>query len=219
MRPRARWAPTVGVAVLALAGTVMGAGPASEAPGASPVAPGSWTTGGKDGLGTSAETHAAPGQGVSKVWYTISRGQLDEVYYPQVDVANVQDLMYLVTDGATFVDNERDDTTSTVTLPDPTALEYVQTDVAKNGKYTITKRYLTDPARSTLLVRTTFPANVAGLRLYVNYNPSLTNSSGGDSGRYDAATGVLSGHDGPVASALAAAPALTTASTGYVGSP
>ena len=48
----------------------------SEAPGAIPVAPGAWTTGGKDGIGTAAETHSGDDEGISKVWYTIARGQL-----------------------------------------------------------------------------------------------------------------------------------------------
>jgi glucoamylase len=190
-----------------------------EAPGATPVAPGTWTTGGKDGIGTSAETHRENGKGVSKTWYTMSRGQLNEVYYPQVDVANVQDLAFLVTDGETFVDNERDDTVHTVAIPDPTALSYVQTNTAKNGRYRITKTYVTDPARSSVLIRTTFHANVGGLRLYVNYNPSLNNSSGGDTGSYDAAAGALVSRDGPVASALASSGGFLRHSTGYVGHP
>ncbi len=190
-----------------------------DAPGATPVEPGAWTTGGKDGIGTSAETHTAVGQGVSKVWYTISRGQLNEVYYPQVDVANVQDLTFLVTDGSTFVDNVRDDTRHEVGLPDPRSLTYVQTDTAKNGKYRITKTYVTDPARSTVLIRTTFHAEVPGLRLYAHYNPSLNNSSGGDTGAADAATGALVSRDGPVASALVASGGFARRSTGYAAHP
>jgi glucoamylase len=222
-RRRRGAAPRVATLTLLLVGVGAATGrpvtayAATEAPGATPVAPGAWTTGGKDGLGTSAETHVANGQGISKVWYTMSRGQLNEVYYPQADVANVQDLAFLVSDGATFVDNERDDTVHGVSLPDPTALEYVQTDTARNGKYMITKTYVTDPARSSLLIRTTFHANVAGLSLYVNYNPSLNNSSGGDVGRYDAGADALIAHDGGVASALKASSGFSRRSTGYVG--
>jgi glucoamylase len=210
------------IAILLCGAAVAGGTPAAaagEAPGAVPVATGSWTTGGKDGLGTSAETHTSTGQGVSKVWYTIARGQLTEVYYPQVDIANVQDLAFLVTDGSTFVDNERDDTTHAVTLSTPTALEYTQTNTARNGKYRITKTYLTDPARSTVLIRTSFHANVAGLRLYALYNPSLNNSSGGDTGRVDASSGALLSRDGSVASALMSSTGFLRRSTGYVGDP
>ncbi len=203
-------APVTGATTIAAPG---------DAPGATPVAPGSWTTGGKDGIGTSAETHTQPGQGRSKVWYTVSRGQLNEVYYPQVDVANVQDLTFLVTDGSTFVDNSRDDTRHEVALPDPRSLSYVQTDTAKNGKYRITRTYVTDPARSTLLIRTTFHAAVPGLRLYAHYNPSLNNSSGGDTGSWDPATGALVSRDGPVASALTSSGGFVRRSTGYAAHP
>jgi Glucodextranase, domain N len=46
-----------------------------EAPG-SPGASANWTTGNKQGLGTSVSTR-------SKVWYTLSGGALSEVYFPR----------------------------------------------------------------------------------------------------------------------------------------
>lgn len=190
-----------------------------QAPGASLAAPGTWTTGGKDGIGTSAETHTDQNQGVSKVWYTMSRGQLNEVYFPQVDVANVEDLMFLVTDGTSFVDNERDNTEHVVELADPTSLKYRQVNTAKNGKYSITKTYVTDPARSTLLIETSFRPTVPGLQLYVVYNPSLANSSGGDTGRWDPGTDSLVSNEGAVASALKSSSGFLGQSTGYVGHP
>lgn len=67
---------------------------AADAPGA-PGIGSAWTTGAKQGLGTSATA--------SKVWYTIQQGILGEVYYPQVDTPNVQDLQFIITDSRTFV--------------------------------------------------------------------------------------------------------------------
>ena len=63
-------------------GAGIGAAPAAapEAPGA-PGATAHWTTGAKQGVGTSAGT-------ASKVWYTLAEGVLSEVYYPRVDVAD-----------------------------------------------------------------------------------------------------------------------------------
>src|ERR1043165_10195307 len=81
--------------------------PAASAQSSAPGAPGAsanWTTGNKQGLGTSVGTD-------SKVWYTLSNGALSEVYYPSGDRANVRSLEFAVTDGTSFVDRARPDTT------------------------------------------------------------------------------------------------------------
>src|SRR3954464_8368848 len=107
---------------------------APDPPGASA----NWTTGNKQGLGTSVGTD-------SKVWYTLSDGALSEVYYPSGDRANVRSLEFAVTDGSTFVDRESADTTHAVRLDDPRSLTYTQINTAKSGRYRITKTYVTDP--------------------------------------------------------------------------
>ena len=68
--------------VAALAVTLGAAGPAvaQTAPGA-PGGTARWTTGAKQGVGTSTTT-------ASKVWYSLADGVLSEVYYPRVDVAD-----------------------------------------------------------------------------------------------------------------------------------
>src|SRR6266536_928361 len=181
---------------------------AADAPGA-PGIGSAWTTGAKQGLGTS--TTAA-----SKVWYTIGQGITDEVYYPQTDTPDVQDLQYVVTDGASFVDLERDATTHQVSLPDPLSLTYQQVNTAVSGRYRITRTYATDPNRPVLLVQTRFQVLSGGpLQLYVLFNPSLNNSGMGDTGA--TAGGQLVASDGPVASALAASTGFTAATSGYSG--
>src|SRR5438132_12225626 len=99
---RRRWrvaTSTVGAAIL-LAGAVS---PAPLSRVQSPGAPGGdsvWDSGAKQGLGTSTTT-------ASKLWYTLGDGITDEVYYPQADTPDAHDLQYLVTDGATFTDQEK----------------------------------------------------------------------------------------------------------------
>ncbi|WP_394834015.1 glucan 1,4-alpha-glucosidase [Pendulispora rubella] len=187
-------------------------GQALRADAAAPGAPGiasAWTTGAKQGLGTS--TTAA-----SKIWYTIGQGITHEIYYPQVDTANVQDLQYVVTDGSSFMELERDATTHDVQLVDPKALEYRQINTAKSGRYRITKTYVTDPERATMLIRTRFQVLSGGaLQLYVLFNPSLNNSGMGDTGA--TVNGKLVASDGPVASALAASTGFSSATNGYSG--
>lgn len=52
-------------------------------------APAAWGVGGKEGIGTSATID-------SKLWFTLARGQVQEVFYPTIDVANVQGLDFIV---------------------------------------------------------------------------------------------------------------------------
>jgi glucoamylase len=195
--------------------------PAAYAAGEAPGAPGgnsSWSTGDKIALG--AATSAS-----SKVWFTATAGITTEVFYPRADIPNVQDLQYVVTDGSTFVDLERDATTHTVSMPDERALEYTITNTARTGRYRLTSTYVTDPDRASVLIRTRFQSlDGRAYQLYPLYNPSLAGGGAGDTGAWDAANGTLvasdpgSGAPAPVASALKASVAFATHSTGYSGS-
>jgi glucoamylase len=193
---------------------------AAQAAGEAPGAPGggsSWTTGDKTALGTATAT-------ASKVWFTVAKGVTSEVFYPRTDVPDVQDLQYIVSDGSTFTDLERDATTHATSMPDEKSLEYTVTNTAKSGRYRLTKTYVTDPGRSTLLINTRFQSLDGGAyKLYVLYNPSLAGSGGNDTGAWDAASDALIAGDGQsafgstVASALKSSVAFTAHSTGYSG--
>lgn len=182
-------------ALLAVVAAVIACtGPAGAVPD-SGVAPGccgiasSWTAGDKDALGTSATT-------TSKVWYTVADGITSEVFYPRADVPNLQDMQYVVTDGSTFVDLERDATTHAVSQPDPKSLEYTVTNTAKTGKYRITNTYLTDPSRNTLVIRTRFQSLDGGkYQLYLLANPSLAGGGGNDNASWDGTDGALVADD------------------------
>lgn len=174
-----------------------------------PEAGATWTSGAKQGLGTSTTT-------ASKVWYTLGAGVMNEVYYPRADTPNVRDLEYLVSDGAALTERESVHTTHRVRLSDPRSLTYQQVNTAVSGRYRLTKTYVTDPDRSTLLVRTRFQVLSGGpLRLFVVYDPSLGGSGTGDIG--STVDDRLVASDGNVASALAASTGLvdpsSTAST------
>ena len=71
-----------------------------------PNAPGKdaqWATAGKQGVGTSASLN-------SKVWFTLAQGVMTEVYYPDVTVANVHLLQFVVVNPKTKkVETEQDD--------------------------------------------------------------------------------------------------------------
>ena len=90
----------------------------------------SWTTGNKLAVGTSAGLN-------SKVWFTVAKGITSEVFYPRLDVPNMEDMQYVVTDGSTFVDLERDATSHAISMPTEKALEYtvMNTDKRPSPKY------------------------------------------------------------------------------------
>jgi glucoamylase len=203
------------IALLALLCWAVGGLRAADAPGA-PGVGSAWTTGNKQGLGTSTTVD-------SKVWYTIAQGVVTEVYFPQIDVPNVQDLQLIVSDGSTFIELERDATNHRVQLVDPQALTYRQINDAKSGKYRITRTLVTDPARPTLLMETRFQALAGGpYQVYVLYNPSLSNSGKCDKGATlgQALVAIDEGGCGgnlAVASALVSSSGLLQMSNGYSG--
>jgi glucoamylase len=61
--------------------TVAGDGPGGAA---------SWTTGNKLAVGASAGTD-------SKVWFTVAKGITSEIFYPRLDVPNMEDMQYIIT--------------------------------------------------------------------------------------------------------------------------
>src|SRR5438874_2943247 len=103
-------AAAVAAAVALVVGTLAGAAQAPGAPGASS----SWTSGAKQGLGTSTTL-------ASKVWYTLGQGTLNEVYYPTADIPDVHDLEFIVTDESSFVALEPDVSNHFVKLMAPAA--------------------------------------------------------------------------------------------------
>ncbi|ACU75984.1 Glucodextranase N [Catenulispora acidiphila DSM 44928] len=195
------------VGVWASSSPVARAGTASGGPGTASF----WNeTSGVQGFATALSPS-------SKVWYTLGNGGLENVFYPQTDNPDTYGLQYYVTDGSSFTDGEATNTKHAIALADPASLTFTQTNTAASGKYAITKTYVADPARSVILVKTTFTNNGSTpLYLYADYLPQLNNQGMGNIGSTDAG-GDLVASNGPMASALAASTPFSSASTGYVG--
>ncbi len=156
---------------------------ASDGPGGAA----SWTTGNKLAVGTSASTD-------SKVWFTVAKGIDSEIFYPRLDVPNMQDMQYVITDGSTFVDLERDATSHAISMSSEKALEYTvtNTDTRPSPKYRITSTYIADPSRNTLLIRTRFESLDGGVyRLYLLANPSMAGGGANNAAWWDATNSAL----------------------------
>ena len=59
--------------------------------GAPGIAP-RWTSSAKEGVGTAYHTSC-------RVWFTLSHGIVNEIYYPHVDQPNTRDFQFLISDG------------------------------------------------------------------------------------------------------------------------
>ena len=78
--------------------------------GKAPGAPGMearWTSSAKTGVGTALSN-------TSRVWFTLSHGILNEVYFARIDQACIRDMGMVVTDGGDFFSEEKADTKSEV---------------------------------------------------------------------------------------------------------
>jgi glucoamylase len=128
--------------------TIRGSRRAFGAPGIEPR----WTYADKDGIGTA---YSAP----SRIWFTLLGGIVTEVYCPTVDRAQVRDLQLLVTDGESFVHEERMHMRTTTEALAHQALGYRVVNTDPHERYSIEKTILTDPHYPSLLQRVRVRAN------------------------------------------------------------
>src|SRR6266705_2911843 len=103
-----------------------------------PGIPPRWTSSAKEGVGTSASYQ-------SRVWFTISHGILNEVYYPRIDQANTRDMEFLVADGDRYFSEEKRDTLRRISPLEQGVPAYKLVNSCKKGRYRLTKTVITDP--------------------------------------------------------------------------
>ncbi len=185
--------------------------PATGGPGIEPR----WTRGDKDGVGTAYSA-------LSRVWFTVSRGCLTEVYYPTIDRPQVRDLQYLITDGKTFFHDSRRDMESTHECLDHQALGFRIVSADPAGRYRLVKEVIADPHQACVLVHTRLeadPALLPRLRLFALLAPHLGGGGRGNNGnvaRTPRGT-VLTAHKGNAWLALGATAPFARCSCGYAG--
>lgn len=134
-----------------------------------PGIPPTWSISTKDGIGTAYAVS-------SKVWFTIAKGILTEIYFPTIDRPQIRDAQFLITDGATFFHEERRDLDGRVERLDQHALGYRITSADPKGRYTLVKEVVSDPHSACVLVRGRFipaPEWKDKLRIYFLLAPHL----------------------------------------------
>ena len=185
--------------------------PAFGTPGIEPK----WTRSDKDAVGCA---YAAS----SVVWFTVSAGILNEVYYPTIDRPQIRDLQYLITDGKTFFHDERRHLISSVEPLDTHALGYRVINADPENRYRIVKEIIADPHYACILIHTRVEGDadlLARLRLFALLAPHIEIGGKDNSGNLVDLSGrhLLTAHkQGTWLALCASAPFLRT-SCGYVG--
>jgi glucoamylase len=138
-----------------------------------------WTSSAKEGLGTSYHTSC-------RVWFTLSHGIVNEIYYPTVDQPNTRDFQFLISDGETFCHEEKRDLNHQLEYPERDCVFYRLTNSEPNGRYRLIKHILADPHRSVVILQAkleVFDESLRGkLRLYALLAPHLARQGAGNSG-------------------------------------
>ena len=111
----------------------------NDAPGW-PGIPPRWTSSAKSGVGTALSS-------TGRVWFTLSHGILDEIYYPRVDQACTRDLGLIVTDGQAFFSEEKRHAESRLAYLTDGVPAYRLVNTCVDGRYRIEKEILADPQR------------------------------------------------------------------------
>lgn len=189
--------------------------PPRLAPG-EPGIPPRWTSSAKMGAGTALNQH-------SRVWFTLSHGILNEVYFPRVDQACTRDMGFLVSDGREYFSEEKRHCTFENRPFEPGIPAFELTNTSTDGRYRIHKEVLTDPYRNVVLQKVRFEALIGKLsdyHLYALLAPHLANCGYGNTGWTGDYKGVpmfFAEHNGTTLALASSAP-WKKMSVGFVGS-
>lgn len=121
-----------------------------------------WTSSAKIGVGTAMSPD-------STVWFTISHGIINEVYFPRLDVANIRDQGLLVTDGRDFFSEEKRNAEHDYELIQDGIPAYRITNTCLDKRYQIKKLVYCDPRKNVLLQEIEFIPLIGKLEDYHLY--------------------------------------------------
>ena len=190
---------------------IQGQGTAFGAPGAEPR----WTSSRKDAVGMAYSA-------ASRIWYTISHGVLNEIYYPTIDRPQTRDMEFLLTDGETFVHEEKRDLERTFEYIDANASAVRLTNADPQGRYKIIKDIIADPHHGVVLMRVRLEGDeglLSRMKAYAMLAPHLDVGGANNSGLVLDLAGkqVLLATKNGLSLVMASDCGFSRASCGYVG--
>ncbi len=180
-----------------------------------PGIPPRWTSSNKSGIGTALNQH-------SKVWFTLSHGILNEVYFPRVDQACTRDMGFIVTSGTDFFSEEKRHCRFENRPVEPGIPVYGMTNTCNSGRYRIHKEVFSDPYRSVVLQKVRLEplqGQLSDYRLYALLSPHLANCGYGNTawvGDYKGVPMFFAEHNGTALSLGTTTP-WKKMSVGFVG--
>jgi len=178
-----------------------------------------WYYAAKDGIGTAL---GPPGPSRSRIWFTLHRGVLSEVFYPRADQPSIRQLCLIVTDGRGFYSEEPLDTGSRIEMPVQGVPAYQLTNTDRQGRCRIEKTILAHPDHDAILQFVRFVplrGAMGDYRIHAFLDPHLSNRGRPNSawvGTVAGQTMLFAEHQGHAA-ALACSIDWNDASAGYVG--
>ncbi|MBM3461319.1 MAG: glucan 1,4-alpha-glucosidase [Armatimonadetes bacterium] len=174
-----------------------------------------WTSSAKSGVGTALSAQ-------SQVWYTISHGILNEVYFPRVDRACTRDCGFLVLGPDGFFSEEKRHLRHEVQAIEDGVPAFRLHNTCAQGRYRIEKEIFADQNRPTVMLRFRFIPLIGALRdyrVFVLLSPHLGNRGFENTAFVGDYKGVpmLFAERGSLALALASQQPLGPNSAGFVG--
>src|ERR1700733_651946 len=95
----------------------------------------------------------------SRVWFTVSHGTLNEIYYPTIDRPQTRDMELLFSDGETFVHEEKRDLIYDFQYIDSSAPAGRVSATVLKGRYTVIKEFISDPPHPVVLMNVKISGN------------------------------------------------------------
>ncbi len=135
-----------------------------------------WTSSAKSGVGTSLSP-------TSRVWFTLSHGIFNEIYYPRLDLACTRDMGLIVTDGRDYFSEEKRHAASSVSYLWEGVPAYRLVNTCRQGRYRIEKEIVADPKRDAVLQQTRFVplrGDPEDYLVHVLLSPHLGNGGSGN---------------------------------------
>jgi glucoamylase len=181
-----------------------------------PGIPARWTSSAKTGVGTALNQ-------TSRVWFTLSHGIFDEIYYPRVDQACTRDMGLIICAGEDYFSEEKRATIQKIETLAAGVPAYRLTNTSLDGRYQVVKEILADPSRDVVLQKTTFTAlkgQPGDYRVYVELAPHIGNAGDHNTawvGDYKGMPMLFAQREGS-ALALACSTGWLNRSVGFVGS-
>ncbi|MEO6801778.1 MAG: glycoside hydrolase family 15 protein [Granulicella sp.] len=186
-------------------------GSAFGAPGLEPR----WTSSQKDAVCTA---YAAS----SRVWFTVSHGTLNEIYYPTIDRPQIRDMELLFTDGETFFHEEKRDFEYDFNYIHPDAPAVQVSGGEREGRYRVVKQFISDPHHPVVLMNVVVTGDkeiLSKLKCYPLLAPHLNGGGAGNSARSIEIAGqrAILAWKGNTSLAFGTSCGFTRSSCGYVG--